>query len=123
MKPVVVYDDKCEICTNFSNYIMKKSTSLQNTLEFLPLSEAKDKLSPDILCQHKLDKSVHLIVNEHKVLSRFEAIQGICIRTHIFPFLHKIKSPFLISILNSCYNFVSRYKDTILFRFLSRLLS
>ncbi|MGC8739516.1 MAG: thiol-disulfide oxidoreductase DCC family protein [Candidatus Hydrogenedens sp.] len=120
MKPIVVYDDTCEMCRNIVNYIKKKSNSVNNELEFLPISEIENNFDIVEADKQQFKKSVHLINNE-QTLSKFEAIQEICQRVNIFPSLYRIKSPLLIFILNSLYKFIARYRNNCLFRYLSRL--
>ncbi len=120
MKPIVVYDDTCEMCTNFVNYLKRKSNCKNNTLDFLPASELQNKQG--LIANNQLQKSVHFIFNEKETFSQVYAIQEICRSLQIFPFLYRIKSPFLISILNLLYRFVAKYRKIFLFKLLSRII-
>lgn len=118
MKPIVVYDDTCEMCTNFVNYLKKKANCKNNILDFVPASKIKNK--QNLVENNQLEKSVHFIVNEKETFTQVHAIQEICRWLDIFPFLYRIKSPFLISFLNLLYRFVAKYRRFFLFKLLSR---
>ncbi len=118
MKPIVVYDDTCEMCTNFVNYLKKKANCKNNILDFVPASEIKDKHNS--IESHQFQKSVYFIVSERETFTQVGAIQEICRRLDIFPFLYRIKSPLLISFLNLFYRFVAKYRKTFLFQYLTR---
>jgi len=122
MKPIVIYDDSCKMCTNFVNYIKKKSDTVNGELEFLPISEIKNKSDIVNIDEQQLQKSVHLVVNGQKTLSQFQAIQEICRRVNIFHSLYQIKSPLLIFLLNSFYKFIAKHRENFLFQHLSQLL-
>ncbi len=120
MKPTVIYDDTCEMCCNFINFIKSKKDK-ENKLEFVPLSKAKERINFLKNENYPLEKSVHFVVNESVVLSQIQAVQEICKRTNFFPYFYKIKSPILIYLFNLCYSFVAKHRKIFLFRFLSRL--
>lgn len=123
MKPIVIYDDSCKMCTNFVNYIKKKSDKVNSELEFLPISEMKNKSDIVKIDEQQLQKSVHLIINKQKILSQFHAIQEICHRANILQSLYRIKSPLLLSLLNLFYRFIAKYRKNFLFQYLSQLFS
>lgn len=120
MKPIVVYDDTCEMCTNFVNYLKKKIHCKNSILDFVPASELKN--NQGLIANNQLQKAVHFIFSEKETFSQVYAIQEICRRLDIFPFLSRIKSPFLISFLNLLYRFVAKYRKFFLFKLLSRII-
>ncbi len=122
MKPIVIYDDSCKMCTNFVNYIKNKSDKVNGELEFLPISEIKNKSDIVKIDEQQLQKSVHLIINKQKILSQFPAIQEICHRANILQSLYRIKSPLLLYLLNSFYKFIAKHRKNFLFQYLSQLL-
>jgi len=122
MKPILIYDDSCELCNNLVKYLNKKDNQLSTKIELLESSKLRSHSTRILTNKDNVNKSIHFIVDNNTILTQIPAIQKICGTVGIFPFFSSIKSPFLIAILNVFYRGIAYFRKTYVISLLGRLL-